>query len=125
VAEADEWLAYARDDLDVARKGLEQGFAARIVAFHAEQAAEKAVKAALIAYGVAPPPVHDVAELLLRLPPESAVRNVEADPDALTQAAVKARYPDTAIEVTRERAEASLRDAELLVQAAETDTRRS
>lgn len=120
MAEADEWLAFAREDLAVAQSGLEQDHPPRIVAFHAEQAAEKAVKAALIAHGIAPPTVHDVAELLLRLPEDSAVRAVDVDADALTQAAVKARYPDTAIEVTPERAEQAVRDAAILVAAAAT-----
>lgn len=42
-----EWMTFANDDLKLARGGLSQRqlFAPRQVCFHAQQAAEKAIKA--------------------------------------------------------------------------------
>jgi HEPN domain-containing protein len=65
--------------------------------FHAQQAAEKAIKALLIRHRVQFPYVHDLAALLTRLEKATGdlperIRQVER----LTQFAVEARYPGTA-----------------------------
>lgn len=65
--------------------------------FHAQQAAEKAIKALLIRHGVQFPYVHDLAALLTLL--EKATGDL---PEAIRQAewltrfAVQTRYPGTA-----------------------------
>jgi len=43
------WLRPALDDLKLARKALEIGVDPRLAAFHAQQSAEKALKAVLVA----------------------------------------------------------------------------
>lgn len=67
---ARRWLSKARTDLALATVVLEQapemeGWAA---CFHAQQAAEKALKAVLVARGVEPPFVHNLVALRALLP---------------------------------------------------------
>lgn len=59
------WLEKARRDLKMAELAQAQGadFADQLC-FHAQQCAEKALKAALIAAGRVPPHVHDLAVVL-------------------------------------------------------------
>jgi HEPN domain-containing protein len=61
-----EWLSRARSDLILA-KAAGVGIYLEDLCFHAQQAAEKAVKALLIRQRVDFPYVHDLAELLTLL----------------------------------------------------------
>ena len=49
---AQEWLLFARSDLGVARSGKSPGVLLETLCFHAQQAAEKAIKAVLIHNGI-------------------------------------------------------------------------
>lgn len=62
--EPQEWLEKARHDLVAARKLLEHGGHADTIAVHCHQAAEKALKAALLGMGVDYPFTHDITLLL-------------------------------------------------------------
>ena len=65
------------------------------VAFHAQQAAEKSIKALLGFLGIQPPHLHDLEELVAALP-ENHRTAIAFDPDALallSQLAVAPRYP--------------------------------
>jgi HEPN domain-containing protein len=81
----------------VLARGKRKGVYLEDLCFHAQQAAEKAIKALLIRHGVKFPYVHDLAALLTRLEratgdlPDS-IRQAER----LTQFAVETRYPGTA-----------------------------
>jgi HEPN domain-containing protein len=70
---AAEWIAKAEADLRTARRELrariEPNFDA--VCFHAQQSAEKYLKAACVQAGVDFPKTHDVAALLALLAPSS------------------------------------------------------
>lgn len=58
------WLEYADGDLAAARGGIElAAIPGWIIGFHAQQAAEKAFKAALALAGVEPPRTHDLLRL--------------------------------------------------------------
>lgn len=48
LAEAERWLRYAREDLQAAEVLAERGVAPRQACFHAQQAAEKAIKAIFV-----------------------------------------------------------------------------
>lgn len=63
------------------------------VCFHAQQAAEKYLKALLTFYGIPFPKTHDLPELLLLLPNESRVAAEVGDLTDLADAGVVARYP--------------------------------
>lgn len=92
--EARVWLSYARANLAHAAAGRAADVLAEYLCFDAQQAAEKALKAALIVHNVRPPRVHDLGELLRLL--SDAHVNVPADvqrAEDLSAFAVQARYP--------------------------------
>ncbi len=94
VGDALRWLRYSAEDLDVARVLLTiHASASRHVCWLSQQAAEKALKAALVLEGVAFPFTHDLDALRNRLPEGWQVRTTHADLAELTQWAVESRYP--------------------------------
>jgi HEPN domain-containing protein len=94
-ATAESWLGKAGDDLAIAELVLNSEIGVEWAAcFHAQQAAEKAVKAVLVHLGVDFPKSHRL-DLLAGLLPEST--DVGFDIDALTELApwaVAGRYPE-------------------------------
>ena len=82
--------------------------------FHAQQAAEKAIKAVLIAKGVDVPFTHDLDHLLGLVPglaPPPSVREAAE----LTAFAVAARYPGADPPVTADERDRAARQAEAVV----------
>jgi HEPN domain-containing protein len=69
-AVARRWLSKARTDLALAAVVLEKGpdMDAWACCFHAQQAAEKSLKAVLVARGVEPPYTHDIGALAAVMP---------------------------------------------------------
>ena len=63
-----DWLRYAKADLALARVPLPQGGLYELLCFHAQQAAEKSVKAVLLHYGIEPPRTHNLERLIDLLP---------------------------------------------------------
>lgn len=88
-----EWIDYARSDLALARNRL-PGVRLELLCFHAQQAAEKALKGLLIKRGVDFPYVHDIGALLALLAAdgENVPSSFEAAA-ALTPYAAEVRYP--------------------------------
>jgi HEPN domain-containing protein len=77
------------------------------VCFHAQQAAEKYLKAALTFLGIPFPKVHDLDELLDLLPAEADVPVARDALTELSQLAVAPRYPGWDADIDRELAERS------------------
>jgi len=125
-SEAIRWLGYARGDLAGAQADLiREDVPARLAAFGAQQAAEKAIKALLMLLGANFGRVHDLEALTLMLPEDALTRLLDVDLERLTDYAVAGRYPDALEEIGREEAvravdqgtsiyEAVLADAERL-----------
>ena len=91
--EVRRWVRFAREDLGTAEKLLAiPNPVYRHVCWHAQQAAEKALKAALIANRIDFPRTHDL-ELLLTKLPDSWQPTPLPDLAELTQWAVETRYP--------------------------------
>lgn len=91
--EAKRWLALALDDILTAQTILgHQDRALRNAAFLAQQAAEKALKAVLIAHQLLVPRVHDLVALARLLPVPVTDLN-EAALEELTEWATQGRYP--------------------------------
>jgi HEPN domain-containing protein len=110
----EQWLERAARNLDAARILLrDRAGDASIVAFHAQQTAEMALKALLVRYQVELPKTHEVGRLrglIQPVAPEVSDRVAEADD--LTPYAVEHRYPGSVEEATRADAERALRIAE-------------
>ena len=72
---AKEWLRYAKSDLNTANHMFKDVHPkeTEISCYHAQQCAEKSLKACLIAMGTTPPYTHDLVELISwTLPPSSS-----------------------------------------------------
>ena len=92
--EALQWLEIVEEDLDVARRALSGNPARpRSACYHAQQAAEKALKAVLVFEAIEIPYTHDLLELLDLLPGDWLVRAPRADLRQLTAWSAGARYP--------------------------------
>jgi|YelNatPaOPRAMG01_1025707.scaffolds.fasta_scaffold00501_25 HEPN domain-containing protein len=89
------WVRKAENDLRTIRACLQsQDPPWDAVCFHAQQAAEKFLKAFLVAHRVAPPRVHDLMKLLtLCADHDPSLSSVEPDCSVLTNFAL-VRYPD-------------------------------
>jgi HEPN domain-containing protein len=91
---AREWIQVAEGDLAAARLLLNAGGPAFTVCFHAQQAAEKYLKAVLVMNRARVGKTHDIGELLQLLP---AAQRPPLTPEAaaeLTRGAVATRYPE-------------------------------
>lgn len=109
------WLRKALDDLKLARAALQLGVDPGLAAFHAQQAAEKSLKALLAAYDVPPPKTHDLWELIALLGRRVDVSFLrELGAEELTYYAVEPRYPGPPIE--EEEAEDAVTRAEQVVE---------
>jgi HEPN domain-containing protein len=118
IKEVQAWLTKAQNDLKAAEIPLRTDDApCDVVCFHAQQAAEKQLKAALTCLGVQFPKTHDLAVLVGLFPADSPVRNQLIGLSELTDAAVSVRYPGYLEEYDRETAE-SLVEQALSVRAA-------
>ena len=92
--EAQRWLRFATEDLDAAQRMLaDRSSAPRHVCWHAQQAAERALKAALVLEGIDFPFTHDLNALRNLLPDSWTVRAEHAELAELTEWAVQAKYP--------------------------------
>lgn len=110
---ANRWFDKARDDLVAAEKlhGIPETSSA-IVAFHAQQAAEKYLKGFLIHHEVEPPRTHDLEEILGKgAEIEGDIVRLRSTVEGLTDYGVAPRYPDTGITVSSEDAAHALQAA--------------
>ncbi|HUT00843.1 MAG TPA: HEPN domain-containing protein [Phycisphaerae bacterium] len=101
-----QWLRRAAEDLAVADQLLDAQTPYLVtVAFHAQQAAEKYLKALLVYHEVAFPRTHDLGILLDLLRPVDGSRaDALDDLTALNPYGVEVRYPQDAGDVTEEAA---------------------
>ncbi|ARA94890.1 hypothetical protein AWN76_018170 [Rhodothermaceae bacterium RA] len=114
-----DWLRYARSDLALARATPPPGVLTEVLCFHAQQAAEKALKAVLVHHGRAVPRTHNLTTLPERLPETLALPPGLNAAKALSVYAVIARYPADIEPVSAEECQEALRLAEIVVHWAE------
>ena len=94
VREARRWLQFSAEDLDVAQRLLTDRLSApRHVCWLSQQAAEKALKAALVLEEIDFPYTHDLNVLRNLLPDSWILQADHSDLADLTEWAVEARYP--------------------------------
>ena len=109
------WFGYALGDLKTARAGARDPLPPRIVAFHAQQAAEKALKAALVLAGADPERTHELEELRSKLPAGWRCKTLPPDLARLSRFAVNVRYPDSLEPVTPIMAATAVRQGKAVV----------
>lgn len=112
MTEVQGWIAKAESDF----RNIELVLPAEdapldTVYFHAQQAAEKYIKALLTHLGIPFGKSHDLPEMLLLLPVGSTVPQKVGDLSELTDAAVTARYPGAPDDYDRDTAERLVRQA--------------
>ncbi len=95
VVKVREWAAHADDDLRVAEHTLTlpDECPYRLVAYHAQQCAEKYLKAFLVLCGVDFPFTHNIARLLELCSEHAGWADTIKDAEELTPFAITARYP--------------------------------
>ena len=98
----EEWLAHAESDLNLARLGKDRDdILPEQVCFHAQQAAEKGLKAILRRRKIEFPFIHDIEALLEIMTQSGLVAPADvAEAGTLTPYAVEARYPGYEEEIT-------------------------
>jgi len=110
--EARRWLRFATEDLEVAEAvAKDPELTPRAACLHAQQAGEKAIKAALVASGVNFPRIHNLNALRNLLPAGWSVKGEQPDLAELSEWAVEARYPADLPAATREDAQRAVRQA--------------
>jgi HEPN domain-containing protein len=121
----EEWLRYARADLAVCRLALEgTEIVPEIICFHAQQCAEKSLKALLLEKNVPFPRTHVIEFLLdLLINAGIAVPNEVDEALTLTQYAVQTRYPGLWEPVTRDEAREAAALAALVLAWVESQRR--
>lgn len=119
--EVSRWLRYAREDLEIAESIIENGQAARAACFHAQQCAEKAIKATLIFSGLDFPKTHNLRQLCELLPDGWSLAADPARYAELTVWAVETRYPGDVPEATADDARAAVRQAREVYEATTAD----
>jgi HEPN domain-containing protein len=110
-----DWLRYARSDLELAGINRPEEVLFEELCFHAQQAAEKALKAVLIAKGIAPPKTHSIRMLLDILSQVIIAPQEVEDSAGLTDYAVTTRYPGDFEPVGEEEYREALRMAKTVV----------
>lgn len=106
------WLRKAEKDVRAAMKLLDEP---DYSAFHSQQAAEKALKALLVALGERPPRTHNIGLLLDRLKGHGFDTSPIHKARILTDYAVEARYPDFEEIVTLDEAKEALELARAVI----------
>ena len=90
---AADWLRHARSDLSLSQSRKTKTLLYQHLCFHAQQAAEKALKAVLVRHGLRPPRSHDLSYLMDMLPETVSIPPPLVALPVLTKYAVQQRYP--------------------------------
>lgn len=91
-----QWLDFADEDLRLARHGMTMSVAPppyRLIAYHAQQSAEKSLKAYLVLRAVDFPYTHNLGHLLDLCTTQGRWAEDLRDAEELTPFAITARYP--------------------------------
>lgn len=91
-AEHERWLTFAHEDLRMAELAMTENLHNQ-VCFHAQQCAEKTIKALLIVQGQAPPRTHRLGDLVNFLNP-NPLAAIALEVQLLDRFYIPTRYPD-------------------------------
>jgi HEPN domain-containing protein len=106
-------LRYAVSDLELARMSGTPQVLLESLCYHAQQCAEKALKALLIARGIPAPKTHNIGLLLDLLSEQMVVPQELEETAVLTDYAVLCRYPGDTEPVSLEEYQRAIRLAEV------------
>ena len=120
----EDWLRFARSDLELAKITLPPGVLLEGLCFHTQQAAEKALKAVLVSCEIFFPKTHSIRMLLDLLPDGISVPEEVEDAASLTDYSVMTRYPGDVEMVDEKEYREALNLAETVVSWAEDIIRR-
>jgi len=93
----EEWITLAQEDLDTATEMVPRN-RWRHVCFHAQQAAEKFIKALLTSRQIEIPRTHDFEKLMQLLADAKSLGLLDLDILDLSEYAVDTRYPSDSVE---------------------------
>lgn len=101
-----QWLRYADEDMRLARHALTltTGVPYRLVAYHAQQCAEKSLKAYLVFHRIDFPYTHNISRLLELCSDAAPWGDALLDAEELSVYAVTTRYPGEDEEVSGDEA---------------------
>ncbi len=107
------WISHAEDDLRLAQHGmkLKSSCPFRLIAYHAQQCAEKYLKAFLVYHNIDFPYTHNISRLLELCAAKADWTEKIADAEELTPYAITTRYPGEFEEVTKEDAARAIKIA--------------
>jgi HEPN domain-containing protein len=114
---ARQWMSLAQEDLSLAQHGLKMRSSVpyALLAYHAQQSVEKALKAYCVAADIDFPFTHNLEVLLKLCPAESGLHAKLHGAGKLTLYAVKARYPQDRPKVSKKQAEQAIAFAGMAV----------
>ena len=124
LAEVGRWLRFAGEDLSTAELISEQERPSRQACSHAQQAAEKAIKAVLIFLQVDFSYRHDLDYLRTLLPDGWLLKDNPPDLAEMSAWAVRGRYPGDLREAKREDAQITIEQAREVLETAREDLAR-
>jgi len=110
-----KWITYAEEDLQLAKHSLtlESSCPFRLTAYHAQQCAEKYLKAFLVFQQIDFPYTHSITRLL-EICSQVINTNELTEAEMLSPFAITTRYPVEDEEVTKEEALQAIRIADLV-----------
>ena len=108
-----QWLEHAEEDLRLAKHAfrLSSSCPYKLVAFHAQQCAEKYLKALLVWKGIPFPKTHDLPSLMAILPEDLHNLLTGEEQELLTEYATVTRYPGGYEDITLSEARSAVRVA--------------
>lgn len=114
-----QWLAYGDEDLRLARHALTlpTDCPFRLIAYHAQQCAEKYLKGYLVSHQIDFPYTHNISRLVELCVEQGLRGEALQDAEELTPFAITARYPGEDEAVTEEEA---LRAIDIAARVSET-----
>jgi len=115
------WFAHAKSDLRITELcRADDGVLPNQTAFHAQQAAEKAIKAVLLKHQIRFPRTHDLAALIALIEGHSVVWPFAPDEvEALSPFAMQTRYPDDTARLSENEVDEAIGVARKVVEWAE------
>ncbi|MDZ7319154.1 MAG: HEPN domain-containing protein [candidate division KSB1 bacterium] len=116
IRKAKLWISHAEEDLRLAQHGLKLKSSCpyKLIAYHAQQCAEKYLKAFLVYQNIDFPYTHNISRLLELCADKANWTEKLKDAEELTPFAITTRYPGEYEEVTKENAMRAIRIAKFV-----------